>query len=147
MATLLLKYLTVFFLSSVKFIAGPALGLASGLTVVETSVLTVLGMMATVLVFTFAGEEIKQWYIRKTGFSNKRFSRRNRRFVNIWRKYGTFGVSFLTPVIFSPIAGTLLVCAVGGPRIKIFRYMLFSAVFWAFTLTLALRHVSSWFGF
>jgi len=142
----LLKYLTVFFLSSVKFIAGPTLGLASGLTVVETSVLTALGMMATVFLFTFAGEKIRHWYIRRTGSSQKRFTKANRRFVTLFRKYGTFGVSFLTPVIFSPILGTLLVCAVGGPRKKIFRYMLFSAFFWAFAYTLIIRYVA-WFEF
>jgi len=63
------------------------------------------------------------------------FTKRNRRFVIFWRKYGLFGVSFLTPLVFSPIIGTLLVNAFGGSKKKIITYMLISAAFWSFLLT------------
>lgn len=132
MLALLLKYLSVYLLSMVKFVAGPLAGLASGLSYLETVLFTALGMMSTVLLFTLLGKPLRN-YIQKTFWKNKkRFTKRNRQFVFIWRKWGMFGVCFLTPVIFSPIGGALLANIFGGPKKQIILYMLFSAVFWGF---------------
>ena len=59
------------------------------------------------------------------------FTKRNRRFVIIWKKFGLFGVTFLTPIIFTPIGGAILVSYLGGKRRTILYYMLVSAVFWS----------------
>lgn len=132
MLALLLKYLSVYLLSMVKFVAGPLAGLASGLSYLETVLFTALGMMSTVLLFTLLGKPLRN-YIQKTFWKNKkRFTKRNRQFVFIWRKWGMFGVCFLTPVIFSPIGGALLANIFGGPKKQIILYMLFSAIFWGF---------------
>ena len=132
------KYLLVYFFSLFKFIAGPTLGIATGLSMVETAVLTILGMMTSVVLLTLAGagEKLRSWIIKKFKFSDKKFTKGNRRFVKIWKKYGVFGVSFLTPLIFTPIGGTLLVTAVGSSRSKILIYMLISAVFWSFAISI-----------
>lgn len=132
----LAKYLPVYFFSLFKFIAGPTLGIATGLSMVETAVLTILGMMTSVVLLTLAGEKLRPWIIKKFKVSDKKFTKGNRRFVKIWKKYGVFGVSFLTPLIFTPIGGTLLVTAVGGSRSKILTYMLISAVFWSFVISI-----------
>ncbi|MDL5045999.1 hypothetical protein QQ054_08125 [Oscillatoria amoena NRMC-F 0135] len=49
----------------------------------------------------------------------------------MWRKYGLAGVALLTPLIFTPIGGTILAVAFGSPKDKILIYMFISAVFWA----------------
>ena len=132
------QYLTVFFLSCFKFIFGPTLGTAYGFSAPVTALLTTLGMMTTVFVLTFAGEKIRARIMgRKKG--KKVFTKRNRRFVYIWKKYGLFGVAFLTPIIFSPIFGTLLMSIVGGRRKLIFSYMLVSAVFWSIIFSFAIK--------
>jgi hypothetical protein len=41
------------------------------------------------------------------------------------------GVAFLTPLIFTPIGGTILLTSFGSPRKHILISMLISAVFWA----------------
>ena len=51
-------------------------------------------------------------------------------FVSIWRKWGSFGVAFLTPVLFSPIVGTLLMVSLGEKKNRLISYMAFSAFFW-----------------
>jgi len=130
------KYLMVFLTSMLKFVAGPALGIGLGLNYLETNVFTVLGMMTTVVIISFFGIKLRKWWIEKKKIKSKKFTRRNRRIVQIWRSYGEFGVSFLTPVIFSPIIGTLVVTTLGGKRKRVFAYMLFSAIFWSFALTL-----------
>jgi hypothetical protein len=124
------KYFTVYATSMLKFIAGPTIGAAIGLTFMETLILTVLGMMTTVIVIAYFGKKIREWYLLKFGKKRKLFTKRNRRFVYIWRNYGIIGVSFLTPLIFSPPIGALLVTSVGSPKKKIILYMFASAVFW-----------------
>lgn len=129
------KYLTVYLISMLKFVGGPTLGAAVGLTFIETVILTILGMMTTVLVISLFGHSFREWLNRIFRRDKRLFTKKNRRFVIFWRKYGLFGVSFLTPVIFSPVIGTLLVHAFGGSKKKIFGYMLISAIFWSFALS------------
>jgi hypothetical protein len=129
------KYLTVYLISMLKFVGGPTLGAVVGLTFIETVILTILGMMTTVLVISFFGQAFRNWLNRMFRSNKKLFTKKNRNFVIFWRKYGLFGVSFLTPIIFSPIIGTLLVHAFGGSTKKILGYMLISAVFWSFALS------------
>jgi len=124
------KYVTVYLTSMVKFIAGPTIGAAIGLSFMETFILTVMGMMTTVVIVSFFGAKMKIWYQTRFGKNRKLFTKRNRRFVYIWRTYGILGISFLTPLIFSPPIGALLITSVDDSRKKMFLYMFASAVFW-----------------
>jgi hypothetical protein len=129
------KYLTVYLISMFKFIGGPAMGAAYGMTFIEKSLISVLGMMTSVIIISFFGVRLRKWIQKKYNFKRKRFTKRNRRIVHIWRNYGVLGVSFFTPVLFSPVIGTLLVTTLGGKRRKVIGYMLVSAVFWALTIS------------
>ncbi len=120
-----------------KFIAGPALGAVYGFSFIEKFIITVLGMMTSVIVVSFVGQKLRVWAQRKfpPKKKRKRFTKKNRRIVYLWRNYGEFGVSFFTPLIFSPVIGTLLVMVLGGKRKKVIVYMFISAVFWSLTIT------------
>lgn len=131
----LLKYLTVYLSSTVKFVGGPIAGLATGLSWVETSLFTAMGMMTTVLLFTLLGKPMRHLLQRTLWRKQKRFSRRNRQFVRIWKKWGIPGVSFLTPLLLSPVGGAVLANAFGGSKKDIIIYMLISAVFWGFAIS------------
>ncbi len=133
----MVKYLSVFLLSMFKFIAGPALGAVYGFTFFEKFIITVLGMMTTVIIVSFIGLKIRARMQRKYNRKKKkkRFTKRNRRIVYLWRHYGEFGVSFFTPLIFSPVIGTLLVMVLGGKRKKVIIYMFISAVFWSLAIS------------
>ena len=117
-----------------KFIGGPALGAAYDLNVVITAGMTILGMMTTVIVLSFFGLRLRAWIQEKYKVKRRVFTKRNRKIVKIWRGYGEFGVSFFTPIFFSPIIGTLLLTTLGGKRRRIIAYMLFSAIFWALVI-------------
>jgi len=65
----------------------------------------------------------------------KIFSKRSRRFVRIWRKYGLAGIAFLTPVIISIPIGTVVANAFEENKKKIFVFMFFSILFWSVLLT------------
>jgi membrane protein DedA with SNARE-associated domain len=138
------KWLSVFFFSMIKFIGGPLTAAALGLTPLETILLSVLGMMTSVFIFSRIGT----WF--KTNIIDKLrkpvlFTAKNRKLVSLWGKYGITGVAFLTPVIFSPIVGTMLATSFGETRQRIFLYMLVSAIFWALVLTFSLAQLQNLF--
>ena len=129
------KIISIFLLTMLKFIAGPVGGYAAGLHMILTIVLTVGAMMSSVLVFSYLGATLKRRFLDRIFTKRKKFTKRNRRFVVIWNKYGIRGVAFLTPLIFTPIGGTLLMASMGAPRRKIFLSMFLSALFWSIAFT------------
>ena len=132
----ILKAVPVFFFSMVKFIFGPTMGYAVKLHILTTILTTVGGMMASVFLFTFFGNWIRAKVLTRF-FSRKKFSRSNRKFVTIWRKYGLPGVAALTPLFLTPIGGTILAVSVGSPKDRIILYMFISAAFWAVVISFA----------
>lgn len=136
------KYLAVYLISMVKFIGGPLSGVASGLTWVETFIFTVLGMMTSVLLFSLLGQNAKKRFFGRFRKKKMLFTPKNRRMVRIWRRYGLKGVAFLTPVLFSPIIGTIMATSFGEPAKRIFFYMLGSALFWGVVFSLFIQEIN-----
>jgi len=136
----ILKAIPVYLSSMLKFIFGPLGGFAAGLELVTTILATVAGMMTVVLSFTYAGEWFRAKVINRFFRKKKKFSQNNRKFARIWKKYGLFGVAALTPVLLTPIGGTLLAISSGSPKEKIILFMLISASVWAviFSVTIYL---------
>ena len=128
---ILFKYLGVWSSSMLKFIFGPIGGYTLGLSFLETVLLTVAGMMSAVLLVTFLGKKIKLWLKGLYKKPTLLFTKKNRRKVTIWRKYGIKGVAFLTPLLLTPIGGTLTAVSFGEKPNKILFYMLISGAFWA----------------
>ena len=138
-----LKYLTVFLLSMVKFLGGPLTGVALGLPFGLTLGLTVAGMMTSVTLFSVIGAGASRWYARRARLRGKPvFSRQSRRTVRVFQRFGITGIAFLTPVIFSPIIGTVLATALGVPRATILLHMLWSSLLWGVVFTLVLSQFS-----
>src|SRR5258707_87906 len=130
----LLKAIPVYLFSMLKFILGPSLGFAAKLHFITTLIVTVGGMMTMVFAFTYSGEWIKEKIINRI-FKKKVFASGNPRFAAIWKKYGLTGIAFLTPIILTPIGGTLLAVSSGSPREKIILFMFISAVSWGLIFT------------
>ena len=132
---MLFKYGTVFFGSMFKFVFGPVTGQVAGLGMTETILLTIAGMMTSVVIFSLLGIRIRTaWHLR---FKKKRakFTPKNRRMVAMWGRFGLTGVAFLTPILLSPIVGTILAVSFGERPQRIMSAMLVSAVFWGVALT------------
>jgi hypothetical protein len=134
----ILKYSTVILASMFKFVIGPTTGIFAGLSIVETALLTTLGMMISVVGFSFGGTVARDWWFNAFRHDRKLFSPRNRKVVKFWLKYGLKGLAFLTPVVFSPIVGTLLAVSFGESRERIIRFMLLASLFWGFVLSSAI---------
>jgi hypothetical protein len=141
MAAEFAKYFSIFLFSMVKFVLGPVTALPLGVPYLATVALTAGGMMATVCLLTFAGAGLRQRLNR-----NRRvFTPRNRRLVRIWRKYGIAGTALLTPLLLTPIGGTLVAVAFGEKKWRIVVYMLGSAVFWGFVITAAIFYLRDFY--
>lgn len=136
------KYVAIFTSSMFKFVLGPVLGTLSNLSVIEVTIFTVLGMMTSVVIFSILGEQIRKYAYRKFFKNRKIFSARTRKRVKFWRNYGLKGVAFLTPILFSPIVGTMLASSFGESKKRIISYMLISSVFWALILSFLFHHIS-----
>jgi hypothetical protein len=107
-------------------------------------VLTLAGMMTTVYLVCYFGDEIRIFSVKIFGIRKKQklFSSRSRRFVRIWRKYGVNGVAFLTPLLLSPPGGTFIALALGGKKKEIIKWMwIFGSIF-SIVLTLILKYAS-----
>ncbi len=132
------KWASVFLLSTVKFLGGPLAGSSMGLSFAPTMALTVAGMMTSVFVFSGVG---RAWVRHRQRQRRLRrapiFSKRSRNIIKIFKRFGMGGIAFLTPILLSPIGGTVIATLLGVPRQRILLHMLWSAVLWGGILTLA----------
>lgn len=128
------KYLSVIFASMIKFFGGPLTGLALKITWIETAICSVIGMMITVALITFFGDYIQRFFTRvfQKGEpkKKKKFTRSNKLAVRVRRRFGLLGISFLTPILFSPIGGAILALAFRYHKRDIIVNMLVSACVW-----------------
>ena len=131
----ILKIISVYFSSMLKFILGPLGGYATGLNLITTILTTIAGMMTIVFLFTYFGNWLQKNVLSKFFRNKNKFSVSNKKFVMIWKKYGLVGVAVLTPIILTPIGGTILAVSSGSPREKIILYMLISAIIWSIALS------------
>ncbi|GAB3323460.1 hypothetical protein GCM10027299_19710 [Larkinella ripae] len=128
-----------------KFIGGPVTGVAVGLSWLETWLFTAAGMMVSVLLVTYAGVALRALINRIRPSTPRRFSPRTRLAVRVWRRAGMAGIAFLTPLLLTPIGGTILAVSFKVNRPMLFSYMLISALFWGIVFTLAVYQVPDLF--
>lgn len=134
----LAKAVPIYFSSMLKFIFGPVGGYFAGLNIVTTILITVAGTMTVVLGFTYFGDFLRDRVFRRFFKNKKRFSERNRKFIRIWRRYGLVGVAALTPILLTPIGGTLLAISFGTPKNRLIFAMFVSASIWSVVLTIVI---------
>ncbi|WP_339868507.1 hypothetical protein [uncultured Algoriphagus sp.] len=136
----ILTLLGIYFLCWFKFIAGPVLGSAAGYTVLEKALVTIAGMMTSVIIFTLLGSKIKALF--EGIFQRKSrliFSKKNRRIVHLWKNYGEIGIAFFTPLLLTPIGGTLIMVSFGVKKRHIYMHMLWSACLWSVVLSMSIE--------
>lgn len=135
------KYISVLIASTIKFIGGPLTGVALGLSWLETAIFTTLGMMLSVVVVAYAGAALQALWQRYRSTPPKRFTRRTRLAIRIWKRAGMAGIALLTPLILTPIGGTILAISFGVKRGQLLLYMLISGTIWAVVQTVAIYQI------
>ncbi|WP_028526286.1 hypothetical protein [Runella limosa] len=132
------KYISVVLASMVKFVAGPITGMALGLQWYETALCTVVGMMLSVVIFLFLGTAIQHLMNRYRKQKPTLFSKRTRLAVRVWKKSGMTGIAFLTPLLFTPIGGTLIALSFKVKRPILLTQMLIWGSVWGVVFSVAL---------
>ncbi len=128
--------LAIILSSGIKFIAGPLLGYSFHLRFLETVLFTWIGMMLSVIIFVSIGKLLREIYFKFVKRDKKEnFNKRTRLAINIWRKFGVKGIALLTPLIFTPIGGSLLCTSFKVPFLRIIFFMGIAGLFWAIILT------------
>ncbi|ERM84865.1 hypothetical protein P872_22660 [Rhodonellum psychrophilum GCM71 = DSM 17998] len=141
MITYLLKFLGIYVICLFKFVAGPILGYTAGYGLFEIILVSVSGMMTTVILLTYLGDWFKAYWAIRVTTKKKRFTPKIRRIVKIWQKFGAAGIAFITPIFLTPIGGTIIMNAFGVKKNKIFLYMLISGLVWATLMGLSIEGV------
>lgn len=134
----LLQFIGVFLIASAKFLYGPAAGYAAGYSYAETITVTSLGGFFGVFLFFKAGTIILRWWdsrFHPKKKDKKKFTKRNRAFINFRAKYGLYGLALLTPCIISIPIGCFLSAKYYESERLVFPLMFASVVFWSFVLT------------
>src|SRR5690349_17231413 len=114
----IIKAFPIYLLSTLKVVFGPALGYAAGLNIFTSMFVTFTGMMTSVTIITYFGSLLKHGRLKKW-FERREEKAKNSKF----RKYGLVGIALLTPLLLTPIGGTILSVAGGYPRNRIMVYM------------------------
>jgi hypothetical protein len=130
----IIKFIGIYFACLFKFISGPVLGAAAGFSLLEIVIVSVGGMMTTVLGLTYIGDWFKSFWDLRISPNKKRFSPRSRKIVKVWRKFGPIGVAIFTPLFLTPIGGTIVMNAFNVKKKKIILYMFISALMWSLIL-------------
>jgi uncharacterized membrane protein len=128
-------YFAVMAASSIKFVAGPLTGFGLGLSMLETIVCTWVGMMFTVTVMLTIGRFLVQQISRIRLQKPKLFSGRVRYAVSIWQRFGIKGIAVMTPLLFTPIGGSLLALSFKVPTPRVLFFMAISGIFWSVIFT------------
>ncbi len=138
------KLLSVFFLSSVKFMWAPGTALVSGFSFTQTIFITSAGGIAGITFFYFFG----MWAIEKmegirsrTGvvrFRSSRsrvFNKRNRRIVKLKRSVGLIGLIIITPALLSIPIGCVVAAKFYRHHKLTYPLLVVSTIAWSFFLT------------
>ena len=147
------KLLQVLIISAIKFIFAPFISIGYGFNYLQTVIITAAGGILGILFFYFLSKWIiRQYYLyspfvfsyftgekieksrkklSETKPIRKKFTRQNRRIVNIRNKYGYIGIILLTPVLLSIPIGAFLAQKYYSKKNNILIYLSISIVLWS----------------
>jgi hypothetical protein len=136
----ILEAISVFFMSFVKFFLAIPLAFTFDFSFWQTFLITCFGGILGVLFFAQFRKVILKIYYRFFAYKPK--VRKKRGFKNILaiktaKKYGLFGIAFLTPIVFSIPLGTFLALHFFPNKKKTLPILIASVLGWSFVLTLA----------
>ena len=136
----ILEAISVFFMSFVKFFLAIPLAFTFDFSFWQTFLITCFGGILGVLFFAQFRKVILKIYYKFFPYKPK--VRKKRGFKNVLaiktaKKYGLFGIAFLTPIVFSSPLGTFLALHFFPNKKKTLPILIASVLGWSFVLTLA----------
>jgi len=98
--------------------------------------LTFIGGFLDVYLITQLGRDIERFLIKKFPGKFKRFSRKNRLLAKFRRRWGIFGISFITPMVLGIPLGIIICLGITTNKWLIIKYMTLSILSWMTMLLL-----------
>ncbi len=96
------------------------------------SLANIIGGIIGIVIFTYLGEFIQSYLVRKfPWYFNRKFTRSNRFLVRIKQRFGLGGIAALTPIVLSIPVGVLFALTLTHDKKKIMISMILSVLFWA----------------
>lgn len=124
-------------IAATKFMYAPAAIYLAGYSFFGSFLITSGGGFAGVIFFYKLGEAISRWWINRfpTKREKKKFTKKNRIFINFRNKYGLYGLAIVTPCIISIPIGCFLAAKYYGTDKRMIPFLFVSVLIWAMTLT------------
>ncbi len=147
MWTDILKIVSVFLLSSVKFgIGGVPAAVFANFPFFKAMLITITGGMTGVVVFTYLSDWINN-RIKKAIHKKpkKKFTITNKIIVYVKKYFGLVGLSIITPLILSIPLGVFIAVKFYHDKNKVMRFMFVSIVGWAVILYFVLHTFRGFF--
>lgn len=141
----LLEILSVFLMSTVKFVfGGVPLALGLGFSFFQAVTVTSLGGFVGVTVFVYTSDKLIA-YLKKrkilkqlenpTQIRKKSFTRTNKIIIIVKQRFGLLGISLLTPLLLSIPIGCFLAVRYFNDKQRILFYMFGSILFWSVSIS------------
>lgn len=131
----LLKVLTLFAMCLLKITFVPFIGFSFGFSWIESFIYAIIGGLISLTIFTqFDAYIMKAWQYFFPPKKGKKIANA-RKYLRFWRKYGLYGVMFLSPLIIMIPLGGFLALRFGTTLKKIYFLMFLSLTFWSGVLT------------
>ncbi len=131
------KYITIALASTIKFVGGPLAGVLAKVSWWETAIASTIGMLFTVTIIVYGGSFLEKIYSRfAKPKKRKKFTTSIKFGVKVKKKLGLWGISFLTPLLFTPILGSYLALAFKFNKLEIILKMTVCGLFWGSIQTL-----------
>lgn len=141
----LLEILSVFLMSTVKFVfGGVPLALGLGFSFFQAVTVTSLGGFVGVTVFVYTSDKLIA-YLKKrkilkqlenpNQIRKKSFTRTNKIIVIVKQRFGLLGISLLTPLLLSIPIGCFLAVRYFNDKQRILFYMFGSILFWSVSIS------------
>ena len=93
--------------------------------------LTLIGGIVGVIIFTQIGYDLEKWMVKTFPKRFKKFSFKNRMLVGLRRKWGIWGIAFLTPILLGIPVGVLLGLTLTTDKKLIIKPMIVSLIGWS----------------
>lgn len=147
MGTEVLKIISVFLLSAVKFgIGGVPAAVFANFPFFKAMLITISGGITGVVIFAYLSDWITHKLKDKgTKKNKKKFTLTNKIIVYAKKYFGLIGIAIITPLILSIPLGVFIAVRFYHDKNKVIRYMFVSITLWAIVIYYALHTFRSFF--
>ena len=133
------EIVSVFFISALKFFAGPILAKSFGFSYLQTILISSIGGFLGVLFFFKLGARIVRFfpnYFNPVNKKRKIFTKKNKFYVTLIRDYGLFGIALFSPILISIPVGSFLAARFFEKNVNTaLAIMCMSVLFWSITIS------------